>query len=278
MAETALERTTPAFAASFEDLEVTLDRSVLRLVLNRPESLNALNLKLKAELAEAVAFAGADAGVRAVLLTGAGRAFCSGGDITEMDASRTADEARRRMRHLLHTIHLPLTRLEKPVIAAVNGHAFGAGFSIALAADLVLVSDEAKLSFAFAKVGLVPDSGALFFLPRLIGLNLAKELIFTAKVISAAEARELGLVNRVVPKDDLDAEAMELAAELAAGPAIALGMMKTLINQSPTSSFEEMIELEAYAVSVVTATADHAEGIAAFLEKRSPSFGGDAGG
>jgi 2-(1,2-epoxy-1,2-dihydrophenyl)acetyl-CoA isomerase len=274
MTETAARQHVPAFAESFEALEVSLDAGVLRLVLNRPDSLNALNLQLKGELAEAVRFAAADDGVRAVLLTGAGRAFCSGGDITEMDASRKPLEARRRMRHLLHTIHLPLTKLEKPVIAAVNGHAFGAGFSLALAADIVVAAEEAKLSFAFAKVGLVPDSGALFHLPRLIGLSRAKELIFTAKVITAGEAAELGLVNRVVPVAELHAEASRLASELAAGPAVALGLMKTLLNQSPLTSFEDMIELEAYAVSVVTSTADHAEGIAAFLEKRPASFGG----
>src|SRR5690349_1158037 len=188
---------TPTFAEEFEELDVELDDGVLVLTLNRPDSLNALNLKLKAELADAIVEAGADSAVRVVLITGAGRAFCSGGDISEMDGQRKPLESRRRMRTLLTSIYLPLTKLEKPVIAAVNGHAFGAGFSLAIAADITLVADTAKLCFAFSKVGLVPDSGALFHLPRLVGLNRAKELVFTAKVLTAAEAAELGLVNRV---------------------------------------------------------------------------------
>jgi 2-(1,2-epoxy-1,2-dihydrophenyl)acetyl-CoA isomerase len=275
MTETAAERVVPDFAATFEALEVTLADGILRLVLNRPESLNALNLQLKAELAEAIGFAAADGRVRVVVLTGAGRAFCSGGDISEMDGQRRPVESRRRIHHLLSTIHLPLTKLEKPVIAAVNGHAFGAGLSLALAADLVLVAEGAKLCFAFAKVGLVPDSGALYHLPRLVGLNRAKELVFTARIFTAAEAVEIGLANRAIPAVDLEAEALALAAELAAGPAVALGLAKTLLNQSPLMRFEDMIELESYAVSIATSTADHAEGIAAFLEKRPASFRGN---
>jgi 2-(1,2-epoxy-1,2-dihydrophenyl)acetyl-CoA isomerase len=274
MTEAAVPGLVPEFAEGFEALEVTLESGILRLVLNRPESLNALNLKLKAELAEAIVFAAAEQRVRVVVLTGAGRAFCSGGDISEMDGARKPLESRHRMRNLLTSVHLPLTKLEKPVIAAINGHAFGAGFSLALAADLVLVADDAKLCLAFAKVGLVPDSGALYHLPRLIGLNRAKELAFTARVITAAEAVEFGLANRSVPSSELQADAMALAADLAEGPTVALGLTKTLLNQSPLLRFEDMIELESYAVSIATSTADHAEGIAAFLEKRPASFGG----
>ncbi len=265
----------PAFASEFTALDVTLADGVLELTLNRPDSLNALNLHLKDELARAFAEAAADRDVRAVLLTGAGRAFCSGGDITEMDGNRSPVEARRRMRHLLGSIHLPLTKLEKPVVVAVNGHAFGAGLSLALAGDIVLVADDAKLCFAFAKVGLVPDSGALFHVPRLIGLNRAKELVFTARVFTPAEAVELGLVNRAVPSDELRGEARALTRDLAVGPGVAFGLAKTLLNQSPLMRFEDMIELEAYAVSIATATRDHAEGIAAFLEKRTPAFNGE---
>jgi 2-(1,2-epoxy-1,2-dihydrophenyl)acetyl-CoA isomerase len=264
----------PEFAAEYTALDVALADGVLQLTLNRPDSLNALNLQLKGELARAVEEAAIASEVRAVLLTGAGRAFCSGGDITEMDGGRSPVESRRRMRHLLGSIHLPLTKLEKPVVVAVNGHAFGAGLSLALAGDIVLVADDAKLCFAFAKVGLVPDSGALFHLPRLIGLNRAKELVFTARVFTPAEAVELGLVNRAVPSDELQGEARALARSLADGPGVAFGLAKTLLNQSPLMRFEDMIELEAYAVSVATATRDHAEGIAAFLEKRAPVFDG----
>jgi len=274
MASAESEGSSPGFAGEFEALQVTLDGGVLRLVLNRPDSLNALNLTLKRELAEAIVFAASDERVRVIVLTGAGRAFCSGGDISEMDGARKPVEARNRMRQLLTSVHLPLTKLEKPVIAAINGHAFGAGLSLALAADIVLVADGAKLCFAFAKVGLVPDSGALFHLPRLIGLSRAKELVFTARVITASEAVELGLANRCVPAEELDAVVGALAAELAEGPTVALGLTKTLLNQSPSMRFEDMIELESYAVSIVTSTADHAEGIAAFLEKRPVRFGG----
>jgi 2-(1,2-epoxy-1,2-dihydrophenyl)acetyl-CoA isomerase len=261
-------------AFSYDTLEVGLADGVLRVALNRPDRLNALNLQIKGELAEVIRFAAAEPEVRCFLLTGNGRGFCAGGDITEMDADRAPAEARRRMRHLLHTLHLPLTRLEKPVVVAVNGLAYGAGISLALTGDLVLAADDAKLSFAFAKVGIIPDSGLMYHLPRLLGMSRAKELLFTGRPFSAQEACELGLVNRVVEASSLQDEAMTLARELAAGPTIAFGLTKTILGQAPTMTFEDMIELESYALSIVTTTADHAEGILAFKEKRSPNFQG----
>jgi 2-(1,2-epoxy-1,2-dihydrophenyl)acetyl-CoA isomerase len=163
-------------------------------------------------------------------------------------------------------------RLEKPVIAAVNGLAVGAGFNLALAADIIIAAEEATFSQIFVQVGLVPDTGGLYFLTRLVGLNKAKELCFTGRRLSAREAAELGIANRVVPAGELMAASQALAAEIAAGPSAAIGLMKTLLNQSSTSTLDEMIELESYAQALAASTAEHRESILAFQEKRRPQF------
>jgi 2-(1,2-epoxy-1,2-dihydrophenyl)acetyl-CoA isomerase len=261
-------------APGYEAMTFDVVDGVGRITLDRPEALNALNLQLKTELATCIAAIHDDADVRAVLLTGNGRAFCAGGDITQMDPQRTPQAARRRMLKLLREVLIPLARLEKPVIAAVNGHAHGAGFSLALACDMVYAADSAVFSLAFARLGLVPDTGALYFLPRQIGLNRAKELVFTARRIGAEEAHDLGLVNHVVPDDELLDSAGAMARELAAGASVALGLAKRLLDQSPQLSLEDMAELESYGQAIAISSADHAEGIAAFTERRPPRFSG----
>ncbi|MGH9281969.1 MAG: enoyl-CoA hydratase/isomerase family protein, partial [Acidimicrobiales bacterium] len=168
----------------------------------------------------------------------------------------------------------PLARLEKPVVAAVNGHAHGAGFSLALAADVIYAAESAVFSLAFTKLGLVPDTGALYFLPRLIGLSRAKELVFSARRISAAEAHDLGLVNHVVPDGDLLKVAGDFARTVASGASVALGMTKRLLDQSPTLSLDDMVEFESYAQSIAISTEDHAEGVRSFKEKRAPHYTG----
>jgi 2-(1,2-epoxy-1,2-dihydrophenyl)acetyl-CoA isomerase len=261
-------------AKTYESLIFEVEEGVATLTLNRPDALNALNLALKAELAAAIAEIRDRDDVRAVLLTGAGRGFCAGGDIKEMDPNRTPPAARRRMLKILTEILLPLTRLEKPVVAAVNGHAHGAGVSLALASDIVYAAESAVFSLAFSRLGLIPDTGALFLLPRRVGVARAKELVFSARRFSAAEAEELGIVLRVLPDDELLPAATELARRLGAGPTIALGIAKRLLDQSLLLSPEDMAELEAYGQAVATATNDHAEGIAAFGERREPRFTG----
>lgn len=247
---------------------------VATLTLNRPAVLNALNLELKAALAQAINDAGSRGDVRAVVITGAGRAFCSGGDIKEMDPARSAAETRTRLLALHRTIFAPLAALEKPVIAAVNGPAVGAGLSLALACDIVFASDQATFGLAFAKRGLVPDAGAAYRLVRLVGVARAKDLAFAARTLDAAEALRLGLVQRVIPAGELLAATHAYAAELAQGATVALGLTKRLLDLAPHSSLEAMTEHEIGAVIQAIATTDHAEALRAFAERRPAKFTG----
>jgi 2-(1,2-epoxy-1,2-dihydrophenyl)acetyl-CoA isomerase len=242
--------------------------------MNRPDALNALNMQLKEELADVWRVLVESSEVRAVLLTGAGRAFSTGGDIKQMDPDRGPDVTRKRMAKLLRDTVIPLARLEKPVVAAVNGHAHGLGLSLALACDIVYAADSAVLSMAFTRVGLAPDGGASYFLPRLVGLARAKELMFTGRRLTAGEALELGLVGRVLPDEELMPAALDLASTLAEGATVALGAAKRLLNESAMHSIEEMAELEAYGQAIAMSSDDHREGIAAFSERRKPEFKG----
>ncbi len=259
---------------SYEALILDVSEGVATVTLNRPDSLNSLNLQIKGELTQVLRLLRDDPEVRAVLLTGAGRAFCAGGDIKEMDSERTAPVARARMLKILNDILLPLYKLEKPVVAAVNGHAHGAGLSLALACDVIYAAEGAVMSFAFARLGLVPDTGAFFLLPRRVGVARAKELVFTARRFSAAEAKDYGIVSEVLPDAELMPAATAFARQLASGPTVALGLAKRLLDQSLLVSPEDMAELEAFAQSVAQSTSDHAEGLAAFAERRDPRFTG----
>ena len=260
----------------YEALLCEVADGVATVTLNVPASLNAFSTCMQRELASLIAHIAQDDAVRAVVLTGAGRAFCAGGDMREMEAA--ADPlplaGRNKLHRMLTTVLMPLVRLEKPVIAAVNGVAVGAGMNLALAADITLVSESATFSQAFVKVGLVPDTGGLYLLSRLIGLNRAKEICFTGRMLSAREALELGLVNRVLAADALMPAAQELARELARGATAAIGLTKSLLNLAHTATLEEMAEFESYALAVVLSTHDHREGIRAFREKRAPQFRG----
>jgi 2-(1,2-epoxy-1,2-dihydrophenyl)acetyl-CoA isomerase len=259
---------------AYETLLLEVTDGVATLTLNRPDALNALNLQIKGELTQVIRELRDNPEVRAVVLTGAGRAFSAGGDIKEMDPERTPAVARARMLKILKDILLPLYQLEKPVIAAVNGHAHGAGVSLAMACDLIYAAESAVFSFAFARLGLVPDTGALFLLPRRVGVARAKELVFTARRFGAAEAKELGIATEVLPDDELLPAATAFARQVAAGPTVALGLAKRLLDQSLLLSPEDMAELEAYAQPVAQSTSDHAEGLAAFAERRDPRFTG----
>jgi 2-(1,2-epoxy-1,2-dihydrophenyl)acetyl-CoA isomerase len=263
-----------AVGTEHEVLSVAVNDGVARLTLNRPEARNALNMELKRALATALREVGGDRSIRCVVVSGAGPAFSAGGDIKELDATRTALASHDRMRWLLSEVFVPLARLEVPTIAAVNGAAFGAGLSLALACDIVLASDAAKFSLRFTRMGLVPDCGSLWFLPRRLGLGQAKELLFTARVFGPHEARELGIVQRVVSAAELDAAADALAAELAAGPRDTLRMTKRLLEQAATSTLDEAAELESYAQGVTMSSAEHAEALLAFREHRDPDFRG----
>ena len=245
---------------------------VATITLNRPDALNATNDQLYRELTGLIATVAEDQNVGCVILTGAGRGFCAGADVKSMNPTMKPLARRKRHRGILRDVLYPLTNLEKPVIAAVNGAAVGAGFNLALACDIVIASDAAVFSQIFTRLALVPDLGGLYFLTRVVGLNKAKELCFTARKISAAEALSLGVVNRVVPAADLLPEARKLAIEIAAGPATALAMIKNLLNKSSTSTIEQMLEYESYAQTIAYITPEHAEGVMAFREKRAPNF------
>ena len=249
------------------------DDGVATITLNRPQALNAYNAAMKRDLAAAIPRLAADDAVRCIILTGAGRGFCAGGDIKEMGADADALAGRNRLRHMLATVLMPLVRLEKAVIAAVHGPAVGAGLNLALAADIVLAAEDAVLSQIFSQVGLVPDTGGLYLLTRLIGLNRAKELCFTGRKLSGREAAEIGLINRALPATELMPAARALAREIAAGPGAAIGMTKSLLNLSMTATLEEMAEFEAFGQAVALFTDDHREGVRAFREKRRPRFG-----
>jgi 2-(1,2-epoxy-1,2-dihydrophenyl)acetyl-CoA isomerase len=244
---------------------------VLTITLNRPDKLNAFNQAMHEGLAAGLKDA-RDPEVRAVVLTGAGRGFCVGQDLTEF--KEAPGDIGVRLRAQYHPNVLAIRRLEKPVIAAVNGAAAGAGLSFACACDIRIAADSASFVPAFINVGLVPDSGGTFFVSRLLGPSRAFEWLASGRKLSAAEAHAWGLVSEVVEGDGLAARAGELAAQLAAMPTRGIGMTKRLLDQAIGSTLEEQLEREAQLQAAATQTEDFREGVAAFLEKREPRFEG----
>ncbi len=247
---------------------------VLTLTLNRPEALNSFTIEMKEALLGALKDAARDREVRAVILTGAGRAFSAGQDLKERQAPGVADLG-TELRVRYNPIILAMRRLEKPIVGAINGVAAGAGISIALACDIILASDKATFIEAFTKVGLVPDTGSTWFLPRLVGYAKAAEMIFSTDPVDAVTAGRIGLVNRVVPADQLMTEASALATKLAQSAPLALGLAKRALNRALESGLEEALVYEAQLQSIAGRSADHAEGVAAFVEKRPARFSGE---
>jgi 2-(1,2-epoxy-1,2-dihydrophenyl)acetyl-CoA isomerase len=248
---------------------------VVTVRLNRPEKMNALNLELIRELTGTLRALGEDPAARAVVLTGAGPAFSAGGDFEAIEALWKASPADSR-RVLLDGLELvkALYHLERPTVALVNGPAVGGGLSLALACDLVLAAEEAPLSFPFTRLGIVPDMGALYLVPRLVGMRRALELFLSGRTFTAREAAEAGLITRALPGAALEAEGMALARQLAQGATRALGATKTLLHHAVELDLERLLELEAHAQSLLWHTADHREAVAAFREKRPPRFTG----
>lgn len=257
---------------AYENILYDVSDRIATITLNRPDAMNATTDGLYQELQALLGEIAADPGVGCVILTGAGKGFCAGADLKARRDDMTPIQLRARHRWILKDILEPLYRLEKPVIAAVNGAAAGAGFNIALACDFIIASENASFIQAFAKVGLVPDLGGMYLLGRVIGINKAKELCFTARKVLADEAKALGIVNHVVPHDQLLAEARAIAAKIVAGSPTALAMTKTLLNKASNSTLDQMLEYESYAQTVAYLTPEYKEGVAAFREKRAPDF------
>lgn len=254
-----------------ETIRVELTDGVATIVLNRPDSLNALNATMRRELLAALKSLARDAEARAVIVTGEGRGFCSGADLR-------GGGGEREFRRVLTTEYNPLIRaireLPKPVIAAVNGVAAGAGVSLALACDLVHAAEEATFIQAFVKIGLVPDSGSTRTLVRALGRHRAAQLIFSGEPLSAREAHAAGLVQAVVPASELAASVREVATRLAHAPTAAIAYAKRLMNAAEDAALDESLAAEAAYQELAGRTQDHAEGVTAFAEKREPRFVG----
>ncbi len=264
--------------ADAQKLLIENDGAARTLRLNRPDSLNAFDNELLAALSRAVADAEKDKTVRCVVLTGAGRAFSSGQDLGAVAERYKTKEPIELGSHLRERYHPLITRLrtmEKPVIASVNGVAAGAGCSLALVCDIRIAAESASFIQAFVNVGLVPDTGSTFMLPRLIGVARAMEMAFTGRKLTASEALQIGLVNQVVPDDQLTAATKKLSDKLAGLPTRAIGLTKRAINASWRADIETQLDYEAMLQTTAGQTHDHREGVTAFLEKRTPKFTGE---
>jgi 2-(1,2-epoxy-1,2-dihydrophenyl)acetyl-CoA isomerase len=258
-------------------LNLSIDAGVAVITLDRPEVMNALDNELGLALLDAVTKSAADDEVRCMVLTGAGRGFCAGEDLGALAENYERGDS-PGLGHTLEERYNPLIRAirgaPKPVVAALNGVAAGAGASIALACDFRIASEHAKLVLAFIKVGLVPDSGAVWFLTRMVGAARAWELAATGAPLSAQQALDFGLVNNVVAADAFEEEWRAFARTLAAGPTRAFALTKSLLESAATATLDEQLDLEVGAQAEAGRTSDHLEGVRAFLGKRSPSFGG----
>ncbi len=260
---------------SFENVIFEVDGGIARLTLNRPKAANSLNLDLTHELLRAATACAEDASIRAVLLTGAGRFFSAGGDLKNFAAAE--DQIPKLVAETANTLHAAiakLARMDAPVVAAVNGPAAGAGMSLVCMTDIALAAESAFFSMAYTAAGLAPDGSSTYFLPRIVGIRRARELMLTNRRLSAAEACELGIVERVVPDDDLMQEAENLASMLASGPTLAFGAVKKLLIASQNAQLEDQLDAETSAIVAMAGTSDGREGVSAFREKRKPSFRG----
>src|SRR5499426_1707829 len=261
----------------YQSLIYEVKDAIATLTLNRPERLNALGGTLRDDLYDAVLRASEDADVRVIVVTGAGKGFCAGGDVKAMNERKEQGGGRSLEEKVApgrdRTV-LALRDAPKPVIAAVNGAAAGAGMNLALACDIRLASTSAKFAQAFVKRGLHPDWGGTYFLPRLVGMAKACELIFTGEIIDAQEALRLGIVNAVYAPEELMPAARDLARRIAAGPPVAIRLAKRALYHSEETDLRGALEFETFAQNVCSETEDAREGIRAFVEKRAPSFKG----
>lgn len=269
----------PGEGTRMEDASVTVstEGDVATVTLNRPAARNALS-KETAETLTAQFESLVESDARCVVLEGAGPAFCAGGDIDAMLEGVTGDQPpAKRVELVVSALHEAIRTVHScplPVVAKIDGPAFGAGAGLALACDLQVASTDGQIGFGFRRVGLASDSGVSYFLPRIVGPNKAKELLFTGELLDARSAAELGLFTRVFDAETFESEVSALVADIASGPTVALGHAKRLVNRSLDSSLEQALENEATAQGVAFTTEDHEEGATAFVEKRDPEFQG----
>jgi 2-(1,2-epoxy-1,2-dihydrophenyl)acetyl-CoA isomerase len=258
----------------YNTVTYSIENGICSIALNRPEVFNSFNEELSAEFIDALKKATKDESIRVVIITGTGKAFCSGQDLKDIqgktDTRSLSDSVLKRYNPMI----LAIREMAKPVICRLNGVAAGAGASLALACDIVVASETASLIEVFANVGLVPDSGSSFFLPRLVGYNKAFELITLASKVTAKEAQELGIIYKVVSPEELDNAVAELAQRYASGPTKTYGMIKKMLNKAYTADLPEMLQYEAYSQEIAGKSQDYKEGVAAFVEKRKPQFTG----
>jgi len=259
---------------SNNSIELKIDNNIAWITLNRPEVFNSFNREMALKLQDTLDACESNDAVRAIVITGSGKAFCAGQDLKEVTTPELNPGFKKILEEHYNPIISRIRKIEKPIIAAVNGVAAGAGANIALACDVIVASERASFIQAFSKIGLVPDSGGTFFLPRLIGFQKASALMLLGDKISADEAERLGMVFKVFSSEDFNAEVSVLAEKMAQMPTKSLGKIKRLLNQSLTNDLKTQMELESKLQIEAAKGIDYAEGVLAFIEKRKPVFKG----
>lgn len=255
----------------------TKEEGIVTITLNRPDKLNAITEEMVRQFPGIIEEIRMDDSIKVVIITGAGRGFCAGADASRLVSSISGERLERTRRELTTPIGywlLPLAKLEKPTIAAINGVVAGVGISVALACDIRIASEHATFTAAWVKRGLIPDGGATYFLPRVLGMSKALELMFTGDMVNAVEAERIGLVSRVVPHDDLLRVVHERASTIAKGPSVAIELMKKGAYRSLNHDLESQLDFESYAQNICRQTEDHKEGVESFIQKRPPKFEG----
>jgi 2-(1,2-epoxy-1,2-dihydrophenyl)acetyl-CoA isomerase len=251
-----------------------IENHVMVITLNRPDKKNAFNAQMIDEWVKALEDAQENDDVNVIVVTGSGNAFCSGGDVGGMKQDQKPLDNKNKLWKNIHRVPLTLKNIDKPVIAAINGPAVGAGLDMALMCDIRTIISDSKVSEGYVKVGLVPGDGGAFFLPRIIGESRALELLWTGDFISSKEAYELGLVNHVFSEEDFLQKTMALAEKIAAGPQVAIRMTKRAVKYSRTMELEPALDLMSSHYAIIKETDDHKEGVTAFKERRKPNFKG----